>query len=221
MKNNIKVLIGSLITILLLFILYISYYTKNNIKIIEDSSNIKPYFVNEEKTIYTYNIKSIKYKGKELNTDINIINTINLIKNSITKKEIFKDGGSILYKGNNINILTCNTLDGNNDIYIGNTKMTYENDFCKSEVLTFEKTYELISIMPGNNEEYIYLTLKDINKNNDEETVKIPYQSLTFTNLTNNTIYNFTFKTETKNITESNIKTIFMKSKIINITLEK
>ncbi len=47
------------------------------------------------------------------------------------EKEIFKDGGSTLYKTKLANILFCNTIDENKDIYIGDSNMLYEDDFCK------------------------------------------------------------------------------------------
>lgn len=44
---------------------------------------------------------------------------------------IYKDGGSIMYKNNNIAILKCNTVSGNRDIYIGKSNLRYEKDYCK------------------------------------------------------------------------------------------
>lgn len=49
------------------------------------------------------------------------------------KKEIASNGQSILYTSQtyNIRFIKCNTLEGNKDIYIGNTSMKYEDNFCK------------------------------------------------------------------------------------------
>ena len=47
-------------------------------------------------------------------------------------KEIYKDGGTILYKGRRtFSLLKCHTLDGNEDIYIGDSSLNYEENYCK------------------------------------------------------------------------------------------
>ena len=38
--------------------------------------------------------------------------------------DMYKDGGSMIYKYNNYTIIKCNTLDGNRDVYIGTKNMT-------------------------------------------------------------------------------------------------
>lgn len=48
-----------------------------------------------------------------------------------TLKEMYKDGGSTLYKGLSYNVLLCNTINGNKDIYIGDTNLIYEKGYCK------------------------------------------------------------------------------------------
>ena len=40
------------------------------------------------------------------------------------------DGGSKIYQYHQFNIITCNTLDGNSDIIIGDTEMQIDN-YCK------------------------------------------------------------------------------------------
>ena len=40
------------------------------------------------------------------------------------------DGGSKLYQYANFNIIVCNTIDGNNDVIIGDTEMQIGN-YCK------------------------------------------------------------------------------------------
>lgn len=44
---------------------------------------------------------------------------------------IYRDGGTRKYAVSTYTILKCNTLDGNNDLYIGDENMEYEDDFCK------------------------------------------------------------------------------------------
>ena len=44
-------------------------------------------------------------------------------KNGKIKAEMYKDGGSIIYKYDNYTIIKFHTLDGNRDVYIGNKNM--------------------------------------------------------------------------------------------------
>lgn len=52
------------------------------------------------------------------------------ILNKAKEIESFRDGGSKLYKYDNFNIIVCNTVDDNNDVIIGDTKMQIDN-YCK------------------------------------------------------------------------------------------
>ncbi len=44
-------------------------------------------------------------------------------KDGKIKAEMYKDGGSMIYKYNNYAIIKCHTLDGNRDVYIGSKDM--------------------------------------------------------------------------------------------------
>lgn len=43
---------------------------------------------------------------------------------------VYRDGGSTMYKSSTYSMLKCNTINGNNDIYIGDKDMEYESGFC-------------------------------------------------------------------------------------------
>lgn len=98
----------------------------------------KIYFEEENKNIYIYcldEINVIKDNKKiqlseYLKTDKEALNFIlnNFVKESYSS---YDDGGSKLYSGEEFNLLECNTIDGNNDIYIGNKSMGYFSGFCR------------------------------------------------------------------------------------------
>ena len=93
--------------------------------------------------IYYYGLKSVT-----LNWNGEKYDFANAIKNDVTNIDsvideisihktfwnigvtIYRDGGSTLYKSSNYSILKCNTINGNNDIYIGDKDMEYESGFC-------------------------------------------------------------------------------------------
>ena len=62
---------------------------------------------------------------------------------------MYKDGGSIMYKNNDIAILKCNTVSGNKDIYIGKSNLRYESDYCKWHIIKVwhQKRARLIKIV--------------------------------------------------------------------------
>ena len=102
-------------------------------------------FKNKGYSIYYYGVDSAYVKIS--NNSYELIDAIS--KGIITLDEIitnmdlvniYKDGGTKLYKTrNNIysdnshyySVLVCNNVNGNKDIYIGNKEMVYENNFCR------------------------------------------------------------------------------------------
>ncbi len=85
--------------------------------------------------VYSYCVDNIKINNERLNRN-NLQSFIyELDKIDEDNKLMFKDGGTILYKGTSMNVLKCNTiLDfslSNNDIYIGDSEMDYKINFCK------------------------------------------------------------------------------------------
>lgn len=90
-------------------------------------------------TIYGYDgIVNIKIDGKDyllkdalLQNKITMDEIIAKANKDLTDKKItgdmYQDGGSMIYKYENYTIIKCHTLDGNRDVYIGNTKMTIDD----------------------------------------------------------------------------------------------
>lgn len=108
------------------------------IKASDCNSKAQLYYSEENRNIYTYCLDQIK-----VNNDNNSMQlkdylkthsgTIDFIIKNFTKEPeaSYDDGGTKLYNGNNFNILKCHTLNGNNDIYIGDKNMGYHNSFCR------------------------------------------------------------------------------------------
>lgn len=97
----------------------------------------------DNNSIYYYGLKSVKVK-KETKIDdfINMIEDkeiLNQIINEMDYIDTYKDGGSKLYRfksttNTGYSILKCHTIDGNNDLYIGDYQMNYEEHFCKGVI---------------------------------------------------------------------------------------
>ena len=71
-------------------------------------------------------------KTKQLNVTGEMPNeAIDKIIDTLELKETYYDGGTKLYKGENLTLVKCNTLAGNKDVYIGNKDFKYEQGYCK------------------------------------------------------------------------------------------
>ena len=57
--------------------------------------------------------------------------SINSLINNMELIDAYKDGGTKLYKNDTIAIIKCNTTLGNKDIYIGDTNLEYQENYCK------------------------------------------------------------------------------------------
>ncbi|MBQ8891310.1 MAG: hypothetical protein IJ068_00385 [Bacilli bacterium] len=101
-------------------------YLEKDEKIIYLSSVLEEvYYVNGNSKI---SLKDFISKSYQTTND-----SIKHITNLLDYVDTYKDGGSILYKSKkyDIALLKCNTLDGNKDIYIGDSNMSYDNDMCR------------------------------------------------------------------------------------------
>ena len=124
------------------------------------------------------------------------------------------DGGTKIYEKAGMQIIYCNTLNGNKDVYIGNSNMinSLKGGYCgheKNIVKTFIRTYYIISAVEDNDEDYIDVTLKQYDGN--PEIVKVDKSA----NIIVGRNYEFTFLTYYK--FEDTIKNIFENSSIIKI----
>ncbi|MBO5530722.1 MAG: helix-turn-helix transcriptional regulator [Bacilli bacterium] len=124
------------------------------------------------------------------------------------------DGGTTIYKKSGKEIIFCNTLEGNKDIYIGSEKMEEElkGNYCgheSNQEKTFIRTYYIISAVDDNEEDYIDVTLRQFQ--GTPEIVKIDKSA----NIVVGRNYEFTFRTYIKY--DDTTKNIFENSTILKI----
>ena len=118
------------------------------------NNEIEEYYTTDSKKIYTVCIDKITLKdnnhkialNKYLNQkDVNLDNTMKDIIDKVVGETsivdgsatIYLDGGTTKYTKNGYTIITCNTNDGNNDIYIATDKLQMKDNsisgFCGNE----------------------------------------------------------------------------------------
>ena len=131
--------------------------TFNNIS----DCNNKPQLLvtKEDINIYTYCINDVMLNVNNKKFDLKeYINSkekpIEKIIEILKVDDVIYDGGTTIYKGNNITLIRCNTLDGNKDIYIGDSNMKYKENFCKKNNYTFIKTYTIRNIEEYTEQQY-------------------------------------------------------------------
>ena len=113
----------------------------------------------KDRKIYTYclNDVTIKINDKEENLK-NFIETdnkaIDKIIDTLEFEDAFSDGGTKTYRGENLTLVKCNTLDGNSDIYIGDQNMEFKQNFCDNNNYTFVRTYTVKSVKVYNEQQY-------------------------------------------------------------------
>lgn len=92
-----------------------------------DYKDVKYYYGN---TNFSLSLTENNYK---YTIDVALTNelvTFDNILNKARSTAIAYDGGSKLYKYDNFTIIVCNTIDGNNDVIIGDAEMQI-NNYCK------------------------------------------------------------------------------------------
>ena len=105
----------------------------------------------DDRKIYTYclNDVTIKINDKEENLKKFIETDNKAIDKIIDTLELegnFSDGGTKVYKGENLTLVKCHTLDGNRDVYIGDQNMEFKQNFCDNNNYTFVRTYTVKSV---------------------------------------------------------------------------
>jgi len=198
---------------------------------IEDC-NHKPTLLtsNGDINIYTYCIENVKVNVNNKLIDLkkyinkndyaieNIIEFMPFIYYDSSIMTVYKAGKYETDKDNAITLLKCYSFDGNEDIYIGNGRMEYKNNFCKDNNYTFVRTYYIENI--ENNYEGLFMKnsfkveLKDY-KGNIETIILNDLFTIT---LEKNKSYEFEFilNENTKTI-KDDIKFIFENSEIVEI----
>lgn len=113
----------------------------------------------DDRNIYTYclNDVTIKINDKDQNLKKFIETDNNAIDKIIDTLELqgnFSDGGTKVYKGENLTLVKCHTLDGNRDVYIGDQNMEFKQNFCDNNNYTFVRTYTVKSIKEYTEQQY-------------------------------------------------------------------
>ena len=112
-----------------------------------------------DRNIYTYCLDdiTIKLNKKEENLKKFIENdndAIDKIIGMVELKDTLYDGGTKVYKGDELTVIKCHTLDGNRDIYIGDQSMKFKENFCDNNNYTFVRTYTVRSVKEYNEQQY-------------------------------------------------------------------
>ncbi len=112
----------------------------------------------EERNIYTYCLENTTIKINDENIELkNYIednnDAINQIISTLKLEDTLMDGGTQIYKGD-ITLIQCNTLDGNQDVYIGNKDMEFKQNFCKDNNYTFIRTYTINEVSKYTEQQY-------------------------------------------------------------------
>lgn len=88
----------------------------------------------DEQKIYSYCVRDYSFdiNGEKVDLRDYIKNNDNAIDNiigTLKVKDVFDDGGTTIYEGQNITLVKCNTLSGDTDVYIEASGL-YKN-FCE------------------------------------------------------------------------------------------
>lgn len=125
---------------------YESSYKYNEFTLKENDNcqdEVKEYYKKQNQTIYLvcaddFYIKDLINNGEELTlkeyletSSQTLDNSIKKVTDELDKAEIYKDGGTTVYKNNDISLIQCNTIEGNRDIYIGNSTLKYQGNYCR------------------------------------------------------------------------------------------
>lgn len=188
-------------------------------KLLLTKDNIDIYTYCLDDTTINMNGEKVDIKNYIENNDSaidNIISTLNL-------EDVFKDGGTTIYKGD-ITLIRCNTLDGNRDIYIGNKDMKFKSNFCQNDNSTFIRTYTIKDISSYNGQQYALdgtpyssgnafkVTLSEF----QGETKTLILDNIWDIILEKNKTYEFELMTDNKDINDD-IESIFKNSTIVEI----
>ena len=184
----------------------------DSIKAIKDDCTSTPVLLFEmaDYKVYTQCVKSINLKGDILG-ESNINDFIKEL-NNISEDNIltYKDGGTKLYKGKDMNVIVCNKLLSleltNRDIYFGDSTLILKSNYCRSNNNSETMIFKVESIS-GNE-----LT---VSRDNEEPTTV--YYEYDY-ELEKGKKYEFEFMfNENIIVNKNNIKDIFAMGTIIDI----
>ena len=152
MKN--KMFLSVLIIgILFLVVYYKSNSIKKQINIVIDNYNlsiskinncndkVKEYYEYDNRKVYLVcidevdlekNNKSLTLKNYLKSNELDFEKNINKIINQLDEYSALWDGGTTIYKNDDITIIKCQTIEGNKDIYIGDANLEKKENYCKN-----------------------------------------------------------------------------------------
>ena len=180
--------------------------------------------------IYTYclNDATITLNNKEetLKTFIEENDdAIDGISDTLKLYGTLNDGGTKVYKGENLTLIKCHTLDGNRDVYIGDQNMEFKENFCDNNNYTFVRTYTVKSIKEYTEQQYengipvSYGNSFEVELQQfQQETKKVIINNLWDIELVPNKTYEFEFQLyeDAKNVKDT-IDYIFKNTTIVEI----
>jgi len=178
----------------------------------KDNINIYTYCINNIKV--NINDKSIDLKSYIKKNKNAIENIIEFLPFKTFETEVLTNYAGEKFeidKNGTLALLKCHTYDGNEDIYIGNVKMGYKNNFCKDNNYTFVRTYFIEKIeYVGYNDYQIKI------KGNDNVLNEVIVNSPKLVYLEEGKTYEFELMiNEGVNNVDDNIKSIFENSTIV------
>ena len=153
-----KIILGSFLLILMTGCQ--DNITDVSLKVDDNCNNKSELFVEQkDRNIYTYCLRDTKIKVNGQEVDLkNFIETdeksIDKIIDTLEFEDVFLDGGTKIYRGENLTLVKCNKLDGNRDIYIGDQNMEFKENFCDNDNYTFVRTYTIKSIKEYTDQQY-------------------------------------------------------------------
>lgn len=114
-------------------------------------------------------VEKVELREKVIDTNFNLENFINNL-------DVFtvEEDGSIMYSFDNYKILSCNMVNGNSDIIIGNSKMDYEPNFCQNNKEMQEKCFrteffrivDILDNYPTDDYDSVFITIDQFQDRN-------------------------------------------------------
>ena len=104
------------------------------------TNQIKEYYTYQDRTIYFVCLDEINVISKNTKMSLkyhlenvyqSFDDSIEEIVKDIENIDYLKDGGTKIYHHPEYTIIVCNTLYGNKDIYFGDNRLKYEEEYCK------------------------------------------------------------------------------------------
>lgn len=228
-----KQIFGSIIVLILLaFIcmyIYDNYKVVNTTKLIVEEKencigNLDLYYTDSKNNnYYLYCLDKITVDYGDRTLDLNKALERKQIGMDFVYDEVkkdgdvitYKDGGSLKYSNNIFSLLSCQTVDGNNDYYFGPSNMEYREGFCREVPYTcsFTRTYLVLDISDSNDENYVYLTLREFQ---EEEVVTVKVKRSLASVIIEDNNYEFKFASTGKS-TNLDIKSLFESNTLLSI----